>query len=169
MMVAAAGLILFPLMMAYAASSDLLTMTISNKLNLALVVSYFVLAAATDQSIDTILVHIACGLCMLGITFSLFCAGWMGGGDAKLAAGTALWMGFPLSVEYAVVASFLGGMLTMALLAMRSKQLPDFVSKQKWIVRLHDKETGVPYGIALAAGGLLLYPKTNIWISIINM
>ncbi len=169
MMVAAAGLILFPLMMAYAASSDLLTMTISNKLNLALAVSYFVLAAATDQSIDTILVHIACGLCMLGITFSLFCAGWMGGGDAKLAAGTALWMGFPLSVEYAVAASFLGGILTIALLAARSKQLPDFLSKQKWIVRLHDKETGVPYGIALAAGGLLLYPKTNIWISIINM
>ena len=169
MIVAAAGLIIFPLMMAYAASSDLLTMTISNKLNLALVVCYFALAAASDQSIDTILVHIACGLCMLAITFSLFCAGWMGGGDAKLAAATALWMGFPLSIEYAVAASFLGGLLTMAVLFFRTKTLPDFLLQQKWIARLHDKETGIPYGIALAAGGLLLYPNTNIWISIIHM
>ena len=106
---------------------------------------------------------------MLGITFSMFCAGWMGGGDAKLAAGTALWMGFPLSVEYAVIASFIGGILTMALLFARSKPIPDFLSKQKWIARLHDKDTGVPYGIALAGGGLLLYPKTSVWISIINM
>ncbi len=169
MIFAAAGLILFPLMMAYAASSDLVTMTISNRLNIALVLSYFALAVVTDQNLDTILVHVACGLCMLVITFSLFCAGWMGGGDAKLASGIALWMGFPLSIEYALAASFLGGVLTIAILLARTKPLPEILLKQNWIARLHDKKTGIPYGIALAAGGLLLYPKTSIWISIINL
>jgi prepilin peptidase CpaA len=30
----------------------------------------------------------------------------------------------------------------------------------RWIARLHAADTGVPYGIALAVAGLLVYPKT---------
>lgn len=169
MLVAAAGLILFPMMMAYAASSDLLTMKIPNKLTLALALSFFAMAAATNQSIDTILVHLACGLVMLVLTFSMFCAGWMGGGDAKLAAATALWMGFPLSLEYALASSLFGGVLTLALLFARSRPLPNFMMRHKWVAHLHDKTTGIPYGIALAVAGLLLYPQTSIWISITKL
>lgn len=169
MLIAAAGLVLFPLMMAYAASSDLLTMKIPNKLTLTLAAAYFAMAAATGQSMNTILVHVACGIVMLIITFAMFSAGWMGGGDAKLAAATALWMGFPLTLEYALASSFLGGVLTLALLFARSRPLPGFMMRQKWIAHLHDKTTGIPYGIALAAGGLLLYPETDIWIRITQM
>jgi prepilin peptidase CpaA len=169
MLIAAAGLILFPMMMAYAASSDLLTMKIPNKLNLTLAVTYFVMAIATGQSMNTILVHVACAIVMLLLTFGMFSAGWMGGGDAKLAAATALWMGFPLTLEYALASSFLGGVLTLAILVARSRPLPDFMMRQKWIAHLHDKTTGIPYGIALAAGGLLLYPQTDIWISLSKM
>lgn len=169
MLVAAVGLVLFPLMMAFAASSDLFTMKIPNKLNLALAIAYFGMAFATGQSMETILVNVACGLVMLVLTFAMFSAGWMGGGDAKLAAATTLWMGFPLSIEYALASSFLGGVLTLAILLARSRPLPNFMMQQKWIAHLHDKTTGIPYGIALAAGGLLLYPQTEIWISIARM
>jgi prepilin peptidase CpaA len=31
---------------------------------------------------------------------------------------------------------------------------------QGWLVRLHNPKEGVPYGIALAAAGLLVYPQT---------
>lgn len=169
MMIAAAGLILFPMMMAYAASSDLLTVKISNKLNLALAVAYFGMAAATGQSMNIIMVNVACGVVMLLLTFAMFSAGWMGGGDAKLAAATTLWMGFPLVLEYALAASFLGGALTLALLFARRHVLPDFMMRQKWIAHLHDKSTGIPYGIALAAGGLLLYPQTDIWLRVTQL
>ena len=30
-------------------------------------------------------------------------------------------------------------------------------------MHLHDQRTGIPYGIALAVGGLLIYPETMIW------
>lgn len=166
MLIAGAGLVLFPLMMAYAASSDLLTMKIPNKLTLALALTYFAMAAATRQPFDVIMVNVMCGLVMLSLTFAMFCAGWMGGGDAKLAAATALWMGFPLCLEYALAASFLGGVLTLALIFARNRMLPAFMMKQKWIAHLHDKNTGIPYGIALASAGLLLYPQTSVWISI---
>jgi prepilin peptidase CpaA len=38
--------------------------------------------------------------------------------------------------------------------------LPATLSSQGWLVRLHSPEEGVPYGIALAASGLLVYPGT---------
>ncbi|GFO82863.1 MAG: hypothetical protein A49_24900 [Methyloceanibacter sp.] len=48
----------------------------------------------------------------------------------------------------------------MLLLLMRSLPLPATLYSQQWITRLHDSKEGVPYGIALAAAGLLVYPDT---------
>jgi len=31
-------------------------------------------------------------------------------------------------------------------------------------LRLHDDKSGIPYGIALAAAGLIVYPSTRIWL-----
>lgn len=166
MIVVYAGLIVFPLMMAYAAFSDLFTMTIPNKLTLALGASYFVMALATGQLFDVVLIHIACGFVVLALAFVASCLGWMGGGDAKLAAAVALWMGFPLSGEYLLVSSFLGGLLTLVILIARKTPLPARLTNYGWLVRLHDAKTGIPYGVALAAGGLLLYTETSVWKSL---
>ena len=38
--------------------------------------------------------HVAAALAVLVVTFVFFSRGWIGGGDAKLAAATALWLGF---------------------------------------------------------------------------
>ena len=35
--------------------------------------------------------------------------------------------------------------------------------RHPWIERLHDARTGIPYGIALACAGLVIYPHTQIW------
>jgi prepilin peptidase CpaA len=37
------------------------------------------------------------------------------------------------------------------------------LSRHAWIARLHDSKTGVPYGVALAAAGMMFYPHTEIW------
>ena len=42
-----------------------------------------------------------------------------------------------------------------------------FLARQAWIVRLHEKGGGVPYGIALAAAALMVYPQTG-WMSAIG-
>ena len=36
-----------------------------------------------------------------------------------------------------------------------------------WLLRLHAKETGIPYGIALAIGALMIYPETE-WMRAVN-
>jgi prepilin peptidase CpaA len=159
-------LMLFPAMMAFAASSDLLTMTISNRVSLILVGSFFVLAIAGGMSTADMLAHAGAAGLVLVIGFVCFTRGWIGGGDAKLAAATALWLGFDYLVSYLVYASLFGGVLTVALLQFRTWPLPRLLAGQEWAERLHGKDNGVPYGIALAAAALVVYPDTP-WMAAI--
>jgi prepilin peptidase CpaA len=154
-------LLLFPALMAFAASSDLLTMTISNRLSLALAGGFFLLTVMTGMSLSAVGMHLAAAAAVLVIAFGFFSQGWIGGGDAKLAAVTAMWLGFDHLLDYLIYASLFGGVLTLAILQFRKLPLPAVFARQKWIHRLHETGGGVPYGIALAAAALVVYPKTG--------
>lgn len=151
---------LFPAAMIYAAASDLVTMTISNRLSIALFVGFFAVAALVGMPFSDMARHMIASAMVLVFAFGFFARGWIGGGDAKLAAATALWLGFPHLMDYLLVAAILGGALTLLILQARKWPLPRFLARQPWIVRLHAVETGIPYGIALAAAGLIVYPDT---------
>ena len=99
--------------MVFAAISDLLTMTISNRVSIALVVLFVGMAFACGLSATEIAWHLACGALTLVLTFFLFARGWIGGGDAKLAAATAIWLGFEHIGDYAFSASVLGACLAL--------------------------------------------------------
>jgi prepilin peptidase CpaA len=153
-------LLLFPALMAFAASSDLITMTISNRVSLLLVGAFFVLAVMWSMPLAEIGTHVGASLAVLVVSFAFFARGWIGGGDAKLAAATALWLGFDQLVNYLIFASLFGGLLTLAILQFRTIPLPALLSNQEWAKRLHRMDTGVPYGIALAFAALTIYPDT---------
>ena len=161
-------LLIFPALMAYAAASDLLTMTIPNRLSLALVAGFAAFAILAGLSMQAVLLHLGAGAAMLAASFALFAFGWIGGGDAKLAAATALWLGFGSLVEYLFVASLAGGALTLAVLVLRKLPLPAFAVRWDWLARLHEPKTGVPYGIALAAAALFVYPQTANWSAVVG-
>jgi prepilin peptidase CpaA len=161
-------LMLFPAMMAFAASSDLLTMTISNRVSLILVGGFFALAIAGGMGVTDVLSHLGAACIVLAVAFAFFTRGWIGGGDAKLAAATALWFGFDHLLVYVIYASLFGGALTLALLQFRMAPLPGWLAGQQWVQRLHSRDGGVPYGIALAAAALAVYPDTQ-WMAKIGM
>lgn len=156
-------LIFFPALMAYAAVSDMLTMTIPNRVSLALVAGFALVGAVSGMPLSQIGLHLAAAACVLAITFGMFAAGWMGGGDAKLAAATALWFGFSGLMDYALISAIAGGVLTLFLLGVRNHPLPAFAAHWEWSRRLHDAKTGIPYGLALAFGALMTYPHTDLW------
>jgi prepilin peptidase CpaA len=160
MMLNAAILMIFPTLMAFAASSDLLTMTISNKLVIGLALSFFALALLTGFSAAEIGSHVAACAIVLVLAFICFARGWVGGGDAKIAAAIALWFGFDQILNYLLCASLLGGVLTYLMLKFRSEPLSPLLARHEWVMRLHNAESGVPYGIALAAAALIIYPDT---------
>ena len=163
-MVQATLLVLFPALMAYAAASDLLTMTIPNKLSLALVAGFVVLAVVARMPAESILLHAGAGALVLLVSFAFFAFGWIGGGDAKLAAATALWLGFDPLPDYLMTSAIGGGALTVAILVLRRMPLPDAARSWGWLSRLHDRGSGVPYGIALAGAALVVYPHSAIWL-----
>jgi prepilin peptidase CpaA len=150
-------LLLFPALMAFAASSDLLTMTISNRISLALAGGFLLLALVSGASLTVIALHLGAGALVLTVGFTCFSFGW-------LAAAIALWFGFDYLLEYLVYASLFGGALTMMLIQFRLLPLPAALARQKWIMRLHEKGGGVPYGVALAAAALMVYPQTG-WMN----
>jgi prepilin peptidase CpaA len=161
MLTEAITLMLFPATMAFAASSDLFTMTIANRISLILAGGFVLLALMTGMSATGILLHFAAGAAVLVVGFALFSCGWIGGGDAKLAAVTALWLGFPHLFDYLIYASIFGGALTLALIQFRLLPLPALLAGREWVERLHERGGGVPYGIALAAAALVVYPHTE--------
>lgn len=154
-------LVLFPAAMTYAAASDLVSMTISNRISIALVLGFFVVATLMGMPLPEVGQHMLAAVVVLVAAFACFSFGWIGGGDAKLAAATALWIGFSHLMDYLLIASIIGGGLTILLLEMRKLPLPNVLAKQPWITRLHALESGIPYGIALAAAGLIVYPDTE--------
>jgi prepilin peptidase CpaA len=168
MMIDLARLLLFPALMAFVAASDLFTMTISNRISLALIAGFLVLALLGGMGLHDMLLHIGAGAAVLVVAFACFAMGWVGGGDAKVAAGAALWFGFDHLLNYLVYASLFGGALTLLLLQFRQWPLPYPLAGQAWLNRLHDKQSGIPYGIALAIGALIVYPQTE-WIKAIDL
>jgi prepilin peptidase CpaA len=172
MIIDLARLTLFPALMAFAAASDLFTMTISNRISLLLIAGFLALALlgglGTQDLWQAMLSHVGAGLTVLVVAFGCFAMGWVGGGDAKIAASAALWFGFGHLLDYLVYASLFGGALTLLLLQFRQWPLPYVFVDQSWLLRLHSKDSGIPYGIALALGALMIYPETE-WMRAIDV
>jgi prepilin peptidase CpaA len=156
-------LVALPLLLAAAAGWDIASFTIPNFLNLALMAAFAVFAFSAGLSFSAIGWHLVAGVIALAIGFGLFALGHIGGGDAKLFAVVVLWLGLRDLLPYALLASVLGGALALSLIILRQWPLPAFLARFGWIVKLHDSQAGVPYGVALAAGAFILLPSTEIF------
>lgn len=157
------AMVLIPLLffgiMAAAAVSDLVSYRIPNILPLLLVVIFLVYVPTLPVPWPDTLSHLGAGLAMLAIGWALFAFGLLGGGDAKLFAAISLWMGWGGLANYLIIFSICGGILALLLLLFRRLPLPGWFSAPPWIAALHDKNQGVPYGIALAAGAIIARPE----------
>ncbi len=155
----------FPVAMVAAGVSDLMTMRISNRISVGLIVVFAAFAAWIGLDWSTVGMHVLTALAVLALGFAAFSFGWMGGGDAKMATAIALWFGPFHTAQFLLVSSVFGGVLTLLLLGARNMPLPQqTASSFPWIARLHDAKAGIPYGIALAAGALIIYPDT-LWLA----
>lgn len=152
---------IFPFLMIFSSFSDLFSMSISNKVSILLISAFIVLALVVGMDFNTILWHFATFATVLGIGFVLFALNIIGGGDAKFAASTALWLGWADTGAYILLASIFGGLLTLMILKFRSIiVLPWKLNSTEWVLRLHDNKNGIPYGIALGLSAVLIYPLT---------
>jgi prepilin peptidase CpaA len=150
----------FPGLVILAAATDMFTMTIPNRLCLALVAAFFLAVPFAAMPIETVGWHAAAAIAALAATFVLFAAGVVGGGDAKLTAAIVLWLGPGLALDFALLAALIGGVLTAFLLGLRYIQ-PHFAQiDAPWAARLLSSNVGIPYGIALSAAAMIVFVQS---------
>ncbi len=152
-----AVLYLFPLLLLCGALWDLLTMQIPNWVSLALLICFLAYSALAPLSVAEVSSHLGLGLAVLLIGAFLFAKGLVGGGDIKLLAAAAVWIGWTYFPLYLVATALIGGVLAVLLLAFRRLHLPAPWAPVGWLKRLHDPKTGLPYGIAIGIGGVLVF------------
>lgn len=165
-MIAAVILVVFPFAMIFAALSDVFTMTIGNRISAVLIGSFLLVAPFIGLTWADFGMHLAAFALVLTVTFALFATGTMGGGDAKLLASTSLWMGLgPALMEYLLMATVAGGAFTLFLILFRKSSFAVFAGEVPILRRVID-EKDVPYGVALAVGGLFAFPGSPamLWV-----
>ncbi|MDB5494639.1 MAG: pilus assembly protein CpaA [Phenylobacterium sp.] len=159
--VQAALVALFPALVIVAALRDVTSYTIPNWLSLALLAAFPPAALAMGLPLGALGLHLGVGVIGLVAGMAMFALGWIGGGDAKLFAAAALWLGWPAVATYAAMTGLAGGALALTLLALRSGYLrPYVVTGPAWFSRLAEPGENVPYGAAIAAGALAAFPAS---------
>ncbi|WP_046862067.1 A24 family peptidase [Microvirga massiliensis] len=161
---ALAATVIFTCGMVLVAILDLTTMKIPNRIVLSLLAAYLVFAPLAGFGPMAIGSDLVAALSVLAGTFLFFILGWLGGGDSKLAAVSALWIGTDNVLAYLLYTAVFGGVLTVVLLKFRAMVLPPNWLGAPWLARLHSPNAGVPYGIALASAALFVFPHTP-WMS----
>ena len=155
--------VVFPVLLALAAGWDIASYTIPNFLQIAFIAAFAAFVLATAMTPAVIAGHLLAGFLGLAAGFALFSFGLIGGGDAKLFASIALWLGLNNLPEFALLASVMGGALTLFLLSVRRLPLPQWLTGQDWVLRLHAARGAIPYGVALAGGAFILLPQAEIF------
>jgi prepilin peptidase CpaA len=154
---------IFPIAMAFAAANDLFTMRIPNVISLALISGFVGLAVLTRMPLETFGMHVVYALGVLLLTFALFAFHLLGGGDAKLMAAGALWMGSAQVLPFIAYTTLFGGILCLVILSYRRMVPAEAWPLPEWAQRLHMSGGPVPYGIAIAASGLTVFPATELF------
>jgi prepilin peptidase CpaA len=163
-MMQVAVLTVLPAAVAFAAAMDLFTMKIPNPISVLLVLAFFPMALLAGLGPWSIADHLAAGVLMLVVGVLLFIPGWFGGGDAKLMAAIGLWIGADNLLAYTLYVALAGGLIAVVFFSVRAVPLPRALLGEAWALRLHRHDSGIPYGLALAGGALLIYPHT-VWFS----
>ena len=158
------GLILvlvFPILLAVAAAGDLIRFRIGNRLNLVLALAYLPAAIWIGSDAVTILWHLGAGATVLLAGIVLFSFGLIGGGDVKLLAAAACWVGFAALPVFLVAVALAGGVLALLLLILRYA-LSGRIAESSPVARLLGRSRDVPYGLAIALGGFFVLPGLDL-------
>jgi len=156
-------ILIFPALVITAALRDVVSYTIPNWISAALVAAFPVAALAQGLPFQTMGINLGVGVAALILGMFMFAMRWIGGGDAKLFAAAALWLGWPAVPVYLGVTGIAGGAVAVGLLSLRSPLVAGYVvNSPAWLRRLAEPGENVPYGVAIAVGGLTAFPASAL-------
>jgi prepilin peptidase CpaA len=156
----AVGLAVLLVVLVHSAVSDILAFRIRNEVLAFGALAFLPAAFSIDMPAADIVAAIAASLAVLAAGFVLFALGVIGGGDAKLAALVVLWCGSGQAISFLSNSAVLGGLLALLLLAARRLLRGHGGDRLRAVASLQEGRREMPYGVALALGGLTVLPHT---------
>jgi prepilin peptidase CpaA len=136
-----------------AAVFDVIRREIPDMCSLLLLAAALLLMLAEPQQWREGLLALSAGIGLFLAGAALFAVGVWGGGDVKLAAAVGAWVGWSGVPAFLLAMALAGGVLALLILALRPARrlLP-------WLAA----ERGVPYGVAIAAAGMIVPPAIGL-------
>ncbi len=150
----------FPASLLIAAMNDLYEYKIPNWVSVVLFFSYFAAGIGLAASPSQLLEGFLFGCAALVVGFGLFAGKFIGGGDAKLLAACAPWIGPSALVPFLFYTALAGGGFAVALMIFRKAPALPVYAQAPWLLRLHQRPKDIPYAVAIALGGLLSFSQT---------
>jgi len=152
-------LTVFAGLMAAAAFEDFRRLTIPNLIPAVLCILWPAHFVAAGPSLYGALAAIGCALAVFLVGAVFFARGWLGGGDVKLLASAALWVGAAATPTLLLMTGVLGGVMALFLLMPFGWQLAASARLMLGQVPL-EHEGGaaapIPYGIAIAGAAVIV-------------
>jgi prepilin peptidase CpaA len=155
-----AGLLVFAL----GAMTDLVSFRIPNWISLASVALFFAAALIGGMGWAEMGWHVLVGFGALVAGMVFFAAGMIGGGDAKFFAAGALWMGPAYILKYCFVFALIGGGVAALLIVARSPRVAMALNHLPYSAKLLNSKSGLPYGVALGLGAMIVLPMTPMFL-----
>ena len=160
-------LALFPAGVIVAAIRDVTSFTIPNWLSGLLAVTFIPVALLVHLPMGALGLNVAAGFAALVAGIGMFAMGWCGGGDAKLLAASALWLGWPGVMTLVLATGVAGGAIATALIAARNSGPITALAGRgpPWLGRLLTPAEDLPYGLAIAVGALIAFPSSSLIVA----
>jgi prepilin peptidase CpaA len=143
--------LILSLLLGTAAVEDAVRLRISN-ITVLLVLSAAVIAAVLAGPELRLWQNLVVFLGLLIVGTPMFAAGKLGGGDVKLLAATGLWFDFHGAFWMLICVAIAGGVLAIIVLTLRAI---GWSEKLRAKISLLRPKSGIPYGVAIAAGSLI--------------
>ena len=142
---------LLMLLLLLAAVEDAWRMRISNVTILAILAGAVVAAMLAGPTF-ALWQNLALFAGLLALGTPLFALGKVGGGDVKLIAVSGAWFDLRGGLLMLICVLIAGGVLALLILALRTFDWSENVRRR---IRLLKAGSGIPYGVAIAAGSML--------------
>ena len=153
----------FPLTVLYAVVSDFRALQIPNWAPISIAATFLPAALLGEIGLATIAVHYGIGVALLAAGTLLFTRGIVGGGDVKLLAAIAVWIGWDDLAPYLFLVALIGGALALAVMAVRRiSRMPSLLDSLPWLGRDPANTRVVPYGVAIGLAAILLFSRLAV-------
>ena len=137
----------------WAAYGDVADLRIPNRLTLAMAATGPFAVWLLGPGASALPAAVLAGATTLIVTWTMFELGLLGGGDAKLAAAGALWLGPEATLVFVLATALFGAILAAGLLILSRSAAAQALVGLRWQERLGPEAVSVPYAVAMAPAG----------------